>query len=56
MKYFFAGMVCSAVISLLVIFAPGTYRSMGKEAKEQCEKSLPRDQRCVITAVPEVKK
>jgi len=43
------------VAALLIAFVPGTF-TQAKDALEQCEKSLPRNQKCVIIAVPEDKK
>jgi hypothetical protein len=40
---------------LLIALLPYSF-TQAKDALEQCEKSLPRDQKCVIIAVPEDKK
>jgi hypothetical protein len=43
------------VAALLIAFVPGTF-TQAKDALEQCKKSLPRDQECVIIAIPKDKK
>jgi hypothetical protein len=43
------------VVALLIAFVPRTF-TQAKDALEQCEKSLPKDQKCVIIAIPEDKK
>jgi hypothetical protein len=40
---------------LLIALLPYSF-TQAKDALEQCEKSLPRNQKCVIIAVPEDKK
>lgn len=40
--------------ALLIVCIPGTF-TLAIDAIEQCEKSLPRDQKCIIVAVPENK-
>jgi len=51
-----AAFLCGiGVAALLIVFVPGTF-TQAEEALKQCEKSLPRDQKCVIIAVPEDKK
>ena len=39
---------------LLMVCISGTF-TLAIDAIEQCEKSLPRDQKCIIVAVPENK-
>lgn len=43
-----------AIGALLIVCISGTF-TLAIEAIEQCEKSLPRDQKCIIVAVPENK-
>ncbi len=48
---FYAGFVASAAVcSLLVGIAIGSNES--KQALKECEKNLPRNEHCVIVAVP----
>lgn len=54
---FSTGMLIGAMISLiiaglLVDLTPATMHSEARDAKIECERSLPRDQYCKITAVP----
>lgn len=56
----FAGLFLGFIVGGLftVIFAvnfPGTITYKAISAKEECEKSLPRDQHCIITAIPKEK-
>lgn len=44
----FLGMLTAAALCYL----PGGFAE-GKKAKELCEQSLPRDQECRVTAIPE---
>jgi hypothetical protein len=39
---------------LFIVCISGTFK-LAIDAIEQCEKSLPRDQKCIIVAVPENK-
>lgn len=41
------------VMSLVFFYTPDTILHKGYKALEICEKSLPRDQVCIITAIPE---
>lgn len=52
----FAGVVIGFVLCAAVASLPGSKINIYDRAKEQCERSLPRDQHCVIVAVPEAKK
>ena len=49
---FVLGIACAA--ALVTVFP--SYHSQAKAAITECEKSLPRDQRCVAIAVPAVKR
>lgn len=37
-------------------YFPGTLLKSARTAIEECEKTLPRDQHCIITAIPETQK
>ena len=50
-----AGMIIGALLVTAVTMLPWSYHSKAVKAKEICEKSLPRDQECEITAMPKVK-
>lgn len=53
---FIRGLFSGALIVVLCCAAaPGPFKQ-AVDALEQCEKSLPRDQNCVIIAIPEDKK
>lgn len=45
-----------SVASLTELLLPGSNFNSIYKAKADCEKSLPRDQHCVIIAIPEPKK
>lgn len=40
---------------VLVNFFPGSLLKTAKTAIEECEKNLPRNQHCIINAIPESK-
>lgn len=42
-----------ALCSIVAALAPGSLVKQSREAIEKCQKSLPMDQHCVITAIPE---
>ena len=46
--------ICTGIIILAtaLIFIPGTTFRLGLLAIEDCEKTLPRDQHCVLSAIP----
>jgi hypothetical protein len=48
------GFILGAALMFAVTTLPGSFAKMGKDARGECEKSLPRDQWCVVTvlAVP----
>jgi len=50
---FLGGIVIT--VCLLIALCPDSF-TQATDALKQCEKSLPRDQKCVIIAVPEDKK
>jgi len=54
MSYFFLGCVIGAALMFAVTTLPGSFAKMGIDARDECEKTLPRDQWCVVTvtAVP----
>jgi hypothetical protein len=53
---FFGGFVTGTLIVVLTLaFTPGTF-TRAAHALGECEKSLPRDQECVIIAIPKDKK
>jgi hypothetical protein len=47
-----AGIILGAILVTVITMVPWSYHSQAVRAKEQCEKTLPRNQECVITAVP----
>jgi len=49
---FAVGVFGTAVLGTLLNLLPGSYRSMAADAIAECQKSLPRDQTCVVVAVP----
>ena len=52
----FGGSIIGAlVVALCCVSVPGPFKQ-AVDALEQCERTLPRDQKCVIIAVPEDKK
>jgi hypothetical protein len=53
---FVAGLIVAAVTITALNFLPSSYRTMAADALEECQKSLPRDQTCVVVAVPKEKK
>jgi hypothetical protein len=53
---FFVGAAVTLLVVTVLNFLPWTYRSMAADALENCQKSLPRDQTCVVVAVPKEKK
>lgn len=54
-QVFISGAILGAGILGLLILNTNSYHKMAKDAMTACEKRLPRDQKCVIIAVPEVK-
>lgn len=47
--------IAGALITLaLANFFPGTVLRSARDALTECEKSLPRDQHCIITAIPTI--
>ena len=47
------GSIVGAVLfAILIDFTPVTLHSKARDAKIECERSLPRDQYCKITAIP----
>lgn len=48
------GLFLGMLIMIFTNFLPWSYRSMAATALAECEKSLPRDMHCKITAVPEM--
>ena len=53
MKEFLAGILVGIIIAAaLSELGPTSYYNVVTNAKESCEKSLPRDEHCVIVAIP----
>lgn len=50
---FAAGVLLALALFVLVNLLPWSYRSLAVTAIAECEKTLPRNQQCVITAIPE---
>lgn len=50
---FVLGLILGLVALMLTDSLSGSYRSLAVAALEECEKTLPRNQQCVITAIPE---
>ena len=50
---FLGGIVITVWVSMALV--PDSF-TQAEDALKQCEKSLPRDQKCVIIAIPEDKK
>lgn len=50
-----AGMILGAMLVTMLTMLPMSYHSKAVKAKEECEKILPRDQECEITAIPKIK-
>jgi hypothetical protein len=50
-SYFVFGCVIGAAFMFAVAASPGSIAKMAKDARGECEKSLPRDQWCVVTAL-----
>lgn len=49
---FFFGVVCGVcLLTMLIASIPDTWHAQAKVAIAECEKSLPRDQHCKLTAV-----
>lgn len=47
-------LIFGVVIGLMVVnYFPGSLLQSAKIAIDECEKSLPRDQHCIISAIPE---
>jgi hypothetical protein len=46
------GMIFGAVFITLLTKLPSSYMSQAQAAIEECESALPRNERCIITAVP----
>lgn len=54
MERFFIGLLSGWVLALgLVAVVPDSYHNLARSVKTECERSLPRDQRCRVIAVPE---
>ena len=50
---FLLGLILGLVAFMLTDSLSGSCRSFAVAALEECEKTLPRNQQCVITAIPE---
>ena len=53
---FSGGALVTLLVTTVLNLLPGSYRSMAADAIAECQKSLPRDQTCVVVAVPKEKK
>jgi hypothetical protein len=49
---FLMGVAIGFIVLLLLSSLPGTYPTMAREAIEKCEAELPRNQNCILTAIP----
>jgi hypothetical protein len=49
---FLFGMSWGIVLFVILISLPFTYNSKAQKAIQECEKTLPRNQHCEITAIP----
>ena len=49
---FAGGMIAVFIIVALIDTSPKSYKNIVENAIKECEKSLPRDQHCVIVALP----
>jgi hypothetical protein len=49
---FFFGISWGIILFVILISLPFTYNSKARKAIQECEKTLPRNQHCEITAVP----
>lgn len=55
MNQFLTGvLIGAAAIQVVFTATPGGKLDLYNKAIEKCEKSLPRDQKCEITAIPKV--
>lgn len=50
--YFFGVMTGIALVAALQHFNPDSYINIASKAITECEKSLPRDEKCIIIAIP----
>lgn len=54
--FFLLGLFTGIIIfSMSLMVIPGTTLRNAKDAIEECEKTLPRNQHCIINAIPEEK-
>lgn len=54
--FIFGAMIGVILMAAVFFYTPGTIIDKGFAAIETCEKSLPRDQHCIITATPQEKR
>ena len=47
---------CVGLVLFIMTFIPGSYVKLARDALDECEKTLPRNQKCVLTAVSKEKK
>jgi len=52
MSGFLSGMIFGSLLTFAFATMPGSKISNYDTAKQACEKSLPRDEQCVIIAIP----
>ena len=50
---FWVGFMWAIILFVILLHLPFTVNSVAKMAIEECEKNLPRNQHCKITAIPE---
>jgi len=50
---FCLGVILTLVVFMLLDSMPGSYRSLAVKSLAECEKTLPRNKQCVVTAIPE---
>jgi len=50
---FCLGVILTLVVFMLLNLMPRSYRSLAVTAIAECEKTLPRNKQCVVTAIPE---
>jgi len=49
---FFFGILVGLLFAVFLSSLQGSWMQLAKDAVQQCEKSLPRDQHCKVIAVP----
>ena len=49
---FWGGVILTTIVVVCLNLMPWAYRTQAVKALEECEKTLPRNQECMITAIP----